>query len=132
MAVSTAQTVDVSQVLASLLADVEGLRTEWYVSDRSRPPLCVIGLPVIDWQDASAGFCHARWEFPVTIVTARNNDRDAQVELSRLVRDVANALNDAEEPPGVLSIELLDARPTTATVAGQELPAYLLRCQVRA
>ena len=131
MAVTQAQTVDVAQVLSAALAGVDGLRTDWYVSDKSRPPVAVIGLPTIDWQDPDSGFCWATWEYPVTIITARNNDRDAQTELSRLVRDAANALS-GPTPEGVFDIRLLDARPTTATISGQELPAYLVRVQVRA
>jgi hypothetical protein len=132
MAVTAVQAVDVSQVLATLLADVDGLRVEWFVSDKSRPPVAVIGLAAIDWQDPDAGFCFGTFEVPVTIITARSNDRDAQLELSRLVRDVANALNTAGDVPGVFSIDLLDARPTIATISGQELPGYLVRVRVRA
>lgn len=133
MAVTTATTVDVAQVLSAALADVDGVRVDWYVSDKSRPPVAVIGLPSIDWQDPESGFCWATWEFPVTIVTARNSDRDAQTELSRLVRDIANALNDYDTAgTGVAFIATLDARPTAATISGQELPAYQMRVQVRA
>lgn len=131
MAVTTAQTVDVAQALAVLLADVDGLRVEAYVSDKSRPPVAVIALPTITWNDPGAGFCWASWEFPIAIITARNNDRDAQTELSRLVRDVANALNHSPVE-GVQDIQLLDANPTTATIAGQELPGYTLRVRVLA
>jgi hypothetical protein len=132
MAVTAAQSVDVSQALATLLADVDGLRVEWYVADKSRPPVAVIGLPYIDWQDPDSGFCWATFEVPITIITARSNDRDAQVELSRLVRDVANALNTPGVVPGIFSIDLLDARSGTASIAGQELPAYNMRVRVRA
>jgi hypothetical protein len=74
----------------------------------------------------------ATFEVPITIITARSNDRDAQVELSRLVRDVANALNTPGVVPGIFSIDLLDARSGTASIAGQELPAYNMRVRVRA
>jgi len=131
MAVTAVQTIDITQALASLLADVDGLRIEYYVADKSRPPVAVFGLPSIDFQDPDAGFCYATFECPILIITARNNDREAQHELSRLVCDVANALN-AGSPPGIFSIDLLDARPSVATVSGQELPAYQLRVRVRA
>jgi hypothetical protein len=132
MAVTEAQTVDVSQVVASMLAGVDGLRTDWYVSDASRPPVAVIGLPYINWADPSSTFCWAVWEYPVTVATARNNDRDAQLELSRLVRDVAVAL-DGPTPPGVFDVTLLDARyDPNFSISGQALPAYLVRVQVRA
>ena len=131
MAVTTAQTTDVAQALAGLLGGVSGLRVEPYISDKSRPPVAVIALPSITWDDPEAGFCWAAWEFPITVITARNQDRDAQTELSRLVRDVALALAHAPAP-GIQDIQLLDARPTTATIAGQELPGYTVRVKVLA
>lgn len=131
MAVTTTQTTDVAQALGTALGAVTGLRTTWYVSDASRPPVAVIGQPDIDYTDQTAAFCNALWTFPVTIVVARNNDRDAQSDLSRYVNEVAIALRDAN-PDGVFSIEPLDARPTTVTISGQELPAYEMRVAVRA
>jgi hypothetical protein len=131
MAVTDATTLDVSLVLSAALADIQGLRVMAYVADASRPPVAIIGQPAIDWADPEAGFCWATWEYPITIITARNSDKEAQAELARLVRDVANALK-GPEPAGVFSIQPLDARPTTATISGQELPAYVVRVQVRA
>lgn len=133
MVVTTAQTIDVAQVLSASLAGIDGLRVDWYVADKTRPPCAVIGLPAIDWQDPDSGFCWATWEFPILVVTGRNNDRDAQTELSRLVCEVANALDQADlTGTPVQWVAALDARPTLATISGQELPAYQLRVQVRA
>lgn len=133
MAITAAQTVDIAPVLAELLADIDGLRVEPYVSDTSRPPCAVIALPRIDWADPEAGFCWASWDFPITIITARNSARDAQADLSRLVRDVANALSHQQSAgDGIHDIQMLTGDPTTATIAGQELPAYLLRVRVLA
>lgn len=131
MAVTTAQTTDVAQALAMLLEGISGLRVEPYVSDKSRPPVAVIALPRIDWQDPDAGFCWAAWDFPITVITARNSDRTAQEELGRLVRDVANALMHTPVD-GIHDIQPLSADPTTATIAGQELPGYTLRVRVLA
>lgn len=131
MAVPLTQTVDVAEALVTALGAVEGLRTTWYVSDASRPPVAVIAQPDIDYVDSTGGFCLAVWTFPVTVVVTRNNDRDAQRDLSRYVNEVALALRDAN-PDGVFSIEPLDARPTTVSIGGQELPAYEMRVAVRA
>jgi hypothetical protein len=130
MAVTTAQTVDISQALAGLLENVDGLRTYWHVSDATRPPACVIGLPSIDWLDQASGFCRATWTFPLTLVVTRNNDRDAQLQLSRLVMEIANALK--PDVPGIFSIEPQDARPTTVTVSGVDQPGYQISVRVRA
>jgi hypothetical protein len=130
MPVSTAQTVDVAQSLAGLLGGVGGLRTYWFVADSTRPPAAVIGQPDIDYTDGGAGFCRATWLFPVTVITARSNDRDAQVEMSRLLHDIVNALDVGTDD--VFSVEPQSARPIPVVVGGQELPGYLLTVKVRA
>lgn len=133
MVVTTASTTDVSQVLSACLADISGLRVESYVADKARPPVAVIGLPIIDWTDPESAFCWASWEYPITVITSRANDKEAQAELARFVRDIANALDTADlAGTGVFSIQPLDARPAIATINGQELPAYNVRIQVRA
>lgn len=131
MATTTKQTVGVSQALADLLADVDGLRTYWYVSDTVRAPACVIGQPVLDFTDSTGGFCAAVWDYPLTVVVARASDRDAQTTMSRLLLEIVAALD--VEVDGVFSIEAVDARPAPGVVvSGQELPAYLLNIRVRA
>ena len=132
MAVTTAQTVDVAQVLADIVGTVPELRVVWWVSDASRPPVAVIAQPEIDFGDPDAPFCFARWTFPISIVVERSNDRDAQRKLSYYVSAVAVALNDADPPDGVFDITPLTARPSVVTVAGTDLPAYELRVRVRA
>lgn len=135
MAVTTAQTTDLAQVLGDMLAAVEGIRVYTYVADVTRPPAnggaVVIGLPTIDWQDEQSGFCYSMWEFPLAVVTTRSNDLAAQQHLSRLVRDVAQALS-GPVPDGVFSIQLVDARPGSTTIAGAEYPSYSVRCELRA
>jgi len=131
MAVTTAQTVDVSQALAMLLGSVDGLRVEWYVSDRARVPCAVVSLPTLTFDDPDSGFCWALWDYSIALVTARSDPRAAQEELSRLVRDVVNALSH-QAPEGIYDIQMLSATPSTTTIAGQELPSYIVRCQVRA
>lgn len=131
MAITDAQTVDIAAVLAELLSDIDGLRIEPYVSDKSRPPCVVIARPRIDWEDPEAGFCWASWDFPITIITTRSWDRSAQAEESRLVRDVANALSH-QPVAGVHDIQVQTGDPGSTTIAGQELPSYLLRVRVLA
>lgn len=132
MAVTTNQTADVAQVLADIIGTVAGLRVASYVSDAARAPVAIIAQPEIDYGDSEAPFCFAVWTFPVAIVVNRNQDRDAQRDLSRYVTEAAVALDQAEPPAGIFDITPLTARPSTVTVAGQELPAYELRVRVRA
>jgi len=129
MATTEVLTHDISQAMADVL---DGLvRTYWYVSDTIRPPAVVIAQPSVDYLDTLSGFCSATWTFPLTLVVARNNDRDAQLSLSRNLQLVTNALASADLA-GVRSCEPVDARPITVTVAGQELPGYAITVRVRA
>lgn len=130
MAGTASQTIDVTQVVASVLSDIEGLRAYWYVADVVRPPAAVVGQPDIDYADNQSGFCSATWTVPLTVVTSRTNDRDAQVEMSRLLSEIVAALG--ADVPDVFDIQPLDARPITVAVQGQDMPGYLLNIRVRA
>jgi len=130
MAVTTQQTVDVAGALAGLLRSVEGLRVHEFVIDTARPPCVVIGQPSLDFTDQGAGFCFASWLFPLHLITARNDAITAQREMSQMLHDVVGALNG--DVDGIFSIEPQDARPVTAAISGQELPAYLLNIRIRA
>lgn len=130
MAVTTAAAVDVSQVLASCLAGIGGLRVYAHVADIARVPCCVIQLPTIDYADPSGTFCQAVWSFPLLIVVARTQDLEAQGQLSAFTNQVALALATAAAPG--LDIEPQLALPTSVAISGQELPAYTLRVLVRA
>lgn len=130
MAVTLATTADVAGAIADLLASVEGIRVYRAVLDTARPPCVILGQPTIDYTDGGTGFCSAAFDVPCTLVTARNNDRDAQAEMSRMLADAVNAL--AGDAPGVFCIEPQSARPVPVAVGGQELPGYLLLVRVRA
>lgn len=132
MSGTTQQTSDVAGVLHGLIDSVQGLRVYPYVADTVRPPAAVIGQPEIDFQDPTAGFCKAVWMFPVTLITARANERAAQAEMSQLLLDVVTSL-DGPVPQDVLSVEPLTAHPLPGVaVNGQELPAYQLNIRIRA
>jgi hypothetical protein len=130
MAVTTAQTTDVTGALAELLRSVDGLRVHEFVADTARPPCVVIGQPTVDFNDQSGGWCSAVWLVPVNIITARNDAVAAQREMSRMLLDVVGAVR--ADNTDVISIEPLDARPIQVAVGGQELPAYLLNVRIRA
>lgn len=131
MAVSGIQTVDLTETIAARLQEIDGLRVYPYVSDAVRPPSCVIAQPEIDWTDNLSGFCAATWTFPLTVVVPRNNDRDAQASLSRLVMEIANALVVDDVASGIY-IEPVDARPISVNVSGTDLPGYALNIRIRA
>jgi hypothetical protein len=129
MAVTEKLSVDIAQALADVLKDL--VRVHWYVADIVRPPAVVIGQPSVDYLDTLGGFCDSTWTYPLTLVVSRNNDRDAQVALSRILQLVTSALASATVP-GIALIEPVDARPITVTVSGQDLPGYAITVRVRA
>lgn len=135
MATTTVQTLDLAQVIADALADVEGLRTYAYVADTVRPPsngaALVIMQPSVDYLDVTAGFCAATWSFPLTLVVTRANERDSQLALSTYLQLITSALTDANAP-GVFSIEPVDASPITAQLSGADMPGYSINVRVRA
>jgi hypothetical protein len=130
MATTTQQTTDVTGALAGLLRSVPGLRVHEVVVDSARPPCVVLGQPSLDFVSPDSGFCTAAWDFPVNIITARNDAVAAQREMSQMLLDVVAALG--SEVPGVYAIEPQDARPQTVSVNGVELPSYLLTVRVHA
>jgi hypothetical protein len=132
MATTTVQTLDVSQALADLLGDIEGLRIYTYVADSFRPDGLIIGQPDIDWTDPTAGFCAATWSFPCTLIVSRNSDLEAQKTLSRLVSEIVIALTTTPVPEGLFSVEPQNARPTTVNTGGSDLPAYQVNVKIRA
>lgn len=123
---------DLAKTISSMLTSaIDELRVYPYVADTFRPPGAVIALPAVDYRDNASGFCRASWTFPVSLIVARNNEREAQQALSQLLGDAVAAL-DAPVPDGIFSVEPMDAVPASISVNGQELPAYNLRVLVRA
>lgn len=136
MAVTTAHALDLSQVLAEILEPIAGLRLYWYVADTVRPATnggaLVVMQPTVDYLDQASAFCSATWTYPLTLLVARNNDRDAQLMLSRLLQEVTAALGTAVPPNGILSIDPVDARPTVVNLSGTDLPGYAITVRIRA
>lgn len=131
MGVGTGTMTDTAALLESILKDIDGLRVYPYVADTFRPPGVVIGLPEIDWNDPTSGFCAATYDHPLVLVVSRNSDRDAQAALAKWVAEIAAAINAAATPTGS-SVELLDAAPRSHNVNGQDMPGYTIRVRVRA
>lgn len=136
MVTTTAQTTDLAQVIVDAVAGIDGLRCYAYVADTVRTPAggaaLVVMQPTVDYTDQLAGFCSASWSFPLSLVTTRANEREAQAALSRYLQLVTSALSAAQSPPGVASVEPIDARPTAVTVSGVDQPGYTINVRIRA
>jgi hypothetical protein len=131
MATTTTVGTDLAQMIAGALEGIGGLRVYWYVSDAVRPPAVVVAQPSVDYTDTLGGFCHATWTYPLTLVVTRNNDRQAQLDMAAYLQQVTSTLA-AITGPDVYAVEPVEARPTTVTVSGQELPGYAITVRVRA
>lgn len=131
MAITSVKTQDIATALEEVLESVDGLRAYRFVPDNFRPPGAVIALPAISYADPDAPFCTAQWDFPISIIVGRNNDRAAQDLLSRLVSEVVVVV-DAAEIPDLFSVEVISATPASVQVSGQDLPAYVVHVRVRA
>jgi hypothetical protein len=131
MSVTKTRTRDVAAALSAALSNVTGLRVYSYVADTFRPPGVVIGSPERNYADDSAPFGLTAFTFPLALIHSRNTDRDAQEALDDFVDAVAVAL-DATQEPLLFSVEPQSAYAQPITVAGQELPGYVMRVLVRA
>lgn len=129
--VTATTTVDIATVLEGLLAEVDGLRVYRYVADNFRPPGAVIAMPAKVYDDPAAGFCATSWEFPVSVVVSRNQDRAAQDALARMETEVARVL-EAAEPDDVMTVAVVRSDPATVNVSGVDCPAYNMRVRIRA
>jgi len=129
---TSVETKDLSALLYDIIDALPNVRAYAFIADNVRVPAAVIGQPTLDFTDQSGGFCRAVWQFPVTVITSRSSERNAQAEMSRLLLDIVTALG-AADPAEVLSLEPLTARPLPGVaVNGQELPAYQLDVRIRA
>lgn len=131
MASTQANYVDLAEALAGMLDGIDGLRPYAYINDSARPPACLIGQPEIDYTEVESGFCRASFFFPFNFIVSRNRDREAQKAMARLLHDVELALSQ-DPPAGIWAIEPQTARELPVSLAGQDLPGYLLIVKVRA
>lgn len=130
MATTTSTTQDLAEVIVEALEDLE-LRVYAYVADAARVPCLLVMQPSVDYLDTLSGFCSATWTFPCLLAVARNQDRDAQLNLSRYLRDITTALS-SYQAPGIADVEPMDARPASVNIAGAELPGYVINVRIRA
>lgn len=133
MAIGTGTIADTAELLAGILAGIDGLRSYPYVADKFMPPGVIVGLPTIDYADPASGFCNATYDHELVLVVSRNQDLQAHRDLSKWLAAIAAAIAAADKAtPAGSSIEVRTATPGPINVSGQELPGYTLRVLVRA
>lgn len=124
---------EVAEALASTLGSIQGLRTYAYMPDTFNPPGAVVGQPDILLDGVERTFCSALWDFPLHLVTNRTSERQAQSDLYGFLDAIIKAV-DQDPTLGDVAQQarVLDARPETVSVNGQEFPGYVIRTQVLA
>jgi len=118
---------ELAQGIADALAPIVGVRVDPFPTDLALPPCVVVERPTIEWATEQRTFTGCRWEWPLTVVAARSRDKTAHDELDRIVTAVEQHLGEDPTLGGVARwAHLSSAVPVTATVNGQEFPAYEL------
>lgn len=83
----------IRDALAENLSSISGLRTSGNVPDNPNPPIAVVFLETVEYDDAFRGGLTTLM-FNIMVIVSRADDRTAQ-----------NKLNDYISPDGVLSIK---------------------------
>lgn len=125
--------VSVAEALASTFGSVQGLRAHAIMPDTFFPPGVVVGQPDIALDGVQRTFNSAEWSFPCYLVVERIQDRKAQTDLFSYIEGIVQAVVDDSTLGGVVQhAQVLDARPNSVNVNGQELPGYLINVQILA
>lgn len=124
---------ELAQGIADALAPIVGVRVDPFASDLAVPPCIVVERPTITWATEQRTFAGCRWDWPLTVVVARSHDKTAHDELDRIVTAVEQHLGEDPTLAGVARwAHLESAEPVTATVNGQDFPAYTLNLSMLA
>lgn len=95
--------------LATNLATVSGLRTASEIPDNPNPPVAVVMLQNISYDEAF-GRGTARYNFTVTVLVGRASDRIAQRKLNDYASNGSQSIKSAIESDKTLSGTAFDVR----------------------
>lgn len=124
----------VAEALAGVIGTVEGLRSYAYMPDTFVAPGAVVGQPDMLLEGGTrTTFCTVEWSYPITLAVARGSERQAQLDLFGFLDGIVEAINaDPQLGGAAMTATVTDARPVTASVNGQDLPAYTVNIRVLA
>jgi len=122
---------DLAEALATLLGEILDIRVHPYPPDTFLPPGAVVGQPTLSWETDNRTFTAIQWTFPITLAVARPTEREAQMELLRMVEAVGDVLAESADLGGLAqSTRLMSAAPAQVTASGIDYPAYLCSAEI--
>jgi hypothetical protein len=108
-----------AEAIATLLGNIEGLRTQAQVRDMVSVPVAVVGPPTTIDYDSTMRNGSNRYEFQVRVLVARSEERAAQIYLSEYVApDGARSVKAAIEADPSLLGTAMTTRVTGANGIG--------------
>lgn len=103
--------------LATNLATISGLRTSIDIPDNPNPPIAVIGINNVRYDQAYQGGL-TEYNFVVTAIASRASDRWAQRRLDDYTSTGANSIKEAIESDRTLGGAAYDVRVTEMSNVG--------------
>lgn len=108
---------DIRDALAVNLATVSGLRTSAEVPDMPNPPIAVVQLQSIDYDQAFQGGM-SRYNFIVTVIVGRVDERRVQERLNAYASTSGSSVKEAVESDRTLGGIAYDAVVSAMTNVG--------------
>jgi hypothetical protein len=112
--------MSISQIrtaLATNLATIPGLRTAAEIPDLPNPPIAVVSLDSVTYDQAYAKGM-TNYNFTVTVIVGRSAEREAQRKLDGYISPVANSVKNAIESNKTLGGYAYDCRVVSMNSVG--------------
>jgi hypothetical protein len=107
----------IRQALATNLATISGLRTAAEVPDLPNPPIAIVGLRSVSYDNAfNKGM--TTYNFAVTVIVGRAAEREAQRRLDAYISTGASSVKSAVESDSTLGGNAYDCRVVSMDSVG--------------
>jgi hypothetical protein len=107
----------IRQALATNLATISGLRTAAEVPDLPNPPIAIVGLRSVSYDNAfNKGM--TTYNFAVTVIVGRAAEREAQRRLDTYISTGASSVKSAVESDSTLGGNAYDCRVVSMDSVG--------------
>jgi hypothetical protein len=108
---------EIRSALATNLATISGLRTAAEIPDLPNPPIAIVGLDSVTYDQAYASGM-TTYNFTITIVVGRSAERLAQRKLDGYITPGANSVKNAVESDKTLGGHAYDCRVVSLNSVG--------------
>jgi hypothetical protein len=107
----------IRSALATNLATISGLRTAAEIPDLPNPPIAVVSLDSVTYDQAFANGM-TNYNFTVTVIVGRSAEREAQRKLDAYISPGANSVKNAIESNKTLGGYAYDCRVVSMNSVG--------------